>query len=109
MKVKCLTCEELIITGSGHPEGQFPGDEKRSGQKFKKLWSKTWHITLSFLLGVAVTTVVHIILTNHQVRIAAEAICTVFGSDEQECKEGIDDVLNSADNVTQNNVNVKGE
>ena len=83
--------------------------ERKHYPKLKKILSRTWHIALSFLLGVVVTTVVHIILTNHQVRIAAETICTVFGSDEQECKEGIDDVLNSADNVTQNNVNVKGE
>lgn len=77
--------------------------------KLRKFWSKTWHIALSFLLGVAITTVVHIILTNHQVRKTAEAVCTVFGRDEQECKDGIDNVLDMADNVTQNNANVKGE
>lgn len=77
--------------------------------KFRKFWSKTWHIALSFLIGVAITTVVHIILTNHQIRKIAEAVCTVFGSDEQQCKDGIDDVLNMSDNVVQNNTNVKGE
>jgi len=76
--------------------------------KLKRLWNKTWHIALSFLLGVVITTVVHIILTNHQVRKTAEAVCTVFGRDEQECKDGIDNVLDMADNVTQNNANVKG-
>lgn len=39
----------------------------------------------------------------------AETVCTVFGRDEQECKDGIDDVLDMTDNVTQNNTNVKGE
>lgn len=77
--------------------------------KLKKFWSKTWHLALSFLLGVAITTVVHIILTNQQVRKTAEAVCTVFGRDEQECKNGIDDVLDMSDNVVQNNANVKGE
>ena len=70
---------------------------------------KVWHIALSFLLGVAITTVVHVMLSNQKVRTTAEAVCTVFGRDEQECKDGIDDVLDMADNVTQNNTNVKGE
>lgn len=77
--------------------------------KLKKFWSKTWHIVLSFMLGVAITTVVHVTLSNQRVRTTAEAVCTVFGRDEQECKDGIDDVLDMADNVTQNNTNVKGE
>lgn len=77
--------------------------------KLKKFWSKTWHIALSFLLGVAITTAVHVILTNYQVRKTAEAVCTVFGSDERQCKDGIDNVLDMADNVTENNANVKGE
>ena len=76
--------------------------------KLKKFWSKTWHIALSFLLGVAITTVVHIILTSQQVRRTAESVCTVFGRDEQECKDGIDNVLDMADQVTENNANVKG-
>lgn len=83
--------------------------KKKGHQKLKKFWNKTWHIALSFLLGVAITTVVHIILTNHQVRKTAEAVCTVFGREEQECKDGIDDVLDMADQVTENNTNVKGE
>lgn len=61
------------------------------------------------MLGVAITTVVHIMLSNQRVRTTAEAVCVVFGKDEQECKDGIDDVLDMADNVTQNNANVKGE
>lgn len=77
--------------------------------KLKKFWIKTWHIALSFLLGVVITTVVHIILTNHQVRKTAEAVCTVFGRDEQECKDGIDNVLDMAEGVVDNNTNVKGE
>lgn len=85
---------------------EFLPDE--SHPKLKKFWGKTWHIALSFLLGVAITTVVHVVLSNQRVRTTAEAVCTVFGRDEQECKDGIDDVLDMADNVTQNNTNVKG-
>lgn len=83
--------------------------KKKGYSKLKKFWSETWHIALSFLLGVAITTFVHIFVTNHQVVKTAEAVCTVFGRDEQECKDGIGDVLNMVDNVTENNVNVKGE
>lgn len=70
---------------------------------------KAIHIILSFMLGVAITTVVHVILSNQRVITTAEAICTVFGRDEQECKNGIGDVLNMADTVTQNNANVEKE
>ena len=91
-------------------EIQIDAHNKRQRRhKLKKFWRKTWHIALSFLLGVAITTVVHVILSNQKVRTTAEAVCTVFGRDEQECKDGIDDVLDMADNVTQNNANVKGE
>lgn len=83
--------------------------KKKDHSKLKKIWSKVWHIVLSFLLGVVITTVVHIILTNHQVRKTAEAVCTVFGSDEQECKDGIDNVLDMSDEDIQNNMTIKGE
>ena len=83
--------------------------KKKAHPKLKKFWRKTWHIALSFLLGVAITTVVHVVLSNQRVRTTAEAVCTVFGRDEQECKDGIDDVLDMADQVSENNTNVKGE
>lgn len=80
-----------------------------AANKMRRVWGKAWRITLSFLFGVAITTVVHVVLTNHQVRKTAEAVCTVFGSDEGQCKDGIDDALDMADQVTENNTNVKGE
>lgn len=83
-------------------------DKRQRHPKLKKIWHKTWRIALSFLLGVAITTVVHVVLSNQRVRTTAEAVCTVFGRDEQECKDGIDDVLDMADQVTENNTNVKG-
>lgn len=94
---------------TGEIAGPKTSFKKKKHPKLKKLWSKTWHIALSFLLGVAIATAVHIVLTNHQVRKTAEAVCTVFGTDERQCKDGIDDVLDMADQVTDNNTNVKGE
>lgn len=84
-------------------------NKRQHHPKLRQFWRKTWHIALSFILGVAITTVVHVILSDQKIRTAAEVVCAVFGRDEQECKDGIDDVLNSIDNVTQNNVDVKGE
>lgn len=55
--------------------------EKKKHPKFKKLWSKVWHIVLSFVVGVILATIFHIIVSNHQIRKTAEAVCTVFGSD----------------------------
>lgn len=97
------------IEVDGKIAGPKTNFKKKKFQRLKKFWSKTWHIALSFLLGVAITTVVHIILTNHQVRKTAEAVCTVFGSDEKQCKDGIDNVLDMAEGVVDNNTNVKGE
>lgn len=82
---------------------------KKKHPKLKKLWSKAWHIVLSFVIGVILATIFHVIISNHQIRKTAEAVCTVFGSDEQQCKDGIDDVLDMSDNVVQNNTNVKGD
>lgn len=78
-------------------------------KEFKWVWKKIMHILLSFLIGVILATAYHLIVTNRQVRKTAEAICENFGRDEQECKAGIDDVLNMSDNVVDNNINVKGE
>lgn len=64
---------------------------------------------MSFILGVILATIFHIIITNHQVRTTAEAVCDVFGRDAEECKNGIDNVLDMSDAVLDNNVNVKGE
>lgn len=97
------------IEVDGKIAGPKTSFKKKKLQGFKKIWSKVWHIALSFIIGVALATVFHIIVSNHQIRKTAEAVCTVFGSDEQQCKDGIDDVLNMSDNVVQNNTNVKGD
>lgn len=77
--------------------------------RYKLLLKKFLHIIVSFILGVILATIFHIIVTNHQVRTTAEAVCNVFGRDAEECKNGIDNVLDMSDEVLDNNVNVKGE
>lgn len=77
--------------------------------RYNLLLKKLLHIIVSFILGVILATIFHIIITNHQVRTTAEAVCDVFGRDAEECKNGIDNVLNMSDEILDNNVNVKGE
>lgn len=91
-------------------EIQINAWSKRKGhQRLRKLLWKTLHLILTFIFGVALATVYHQLVTNQQVRKTAEAVCDNFGRDAQECKDGIDDVLNMSDNVVQNNTNVKGD
>lgn len=66
--------------------------------------SKVLYFALTFILGVIIASVFHIIIANHRVRTMTEAVCTVFGADEQECKDNIDNVLDIADNEMQNSM-----
>ena len=83
--------------------------KEKDHKKLKWFEHKIIHLIATFIIGVALATVFHVIITNHQVRTTAEAVCNVFGRDAEECKGGIDDVLNMSDNVLDNNINVKGE
>ena len=83
--------------------------KEKDHKKLKWFEHKIIHLIATFILGVALATVFHVVITNHQVRTTAEAVCNVFGRDAEECKGGIDDVLNMSDNVLDNNINVKGE
>lgn len=85
------------------------GGKEKGHKKLKWFEHKIIHLIATFILGVALATIFHVIITNHQVRTTAEAVCNVFGRDAEECKGGIDDVLNMSDNVLDNNINVKGE
>ena len=94
---------------------QVRRDQKKILIKSKiKKWLK-WlgkeilHILLTFIVGVAIATAYHELVTNKSVRSTAERICEVYGRDEQECKDGIDDVLDVSDNEVQNNIEIKGE
>lgn len=74
----------------------------------KWLGKELLHILLTFIVGVAIATVYHNVVTTKSVRSGAEKICTVFGRDEHECKEGIDEVLDMSDEEVQNNINING-
>lgn len=91
-------------------EIQINAWSKRKGhQRLRRLLWKALHLILTFIFGVALATVYHQFVINKQVRKTAEAICENFGRDEQECKSGIDNVLDMSDEVVDNNINVGGE
>ena len=91
-------------------EVQINAWSKRKGhQRLRRVLWKTLHLILTFIFGVTLATVYHQFVMSNQVRETAEVVCENFGRDEQECKDGIDDVLNMSDNVVQNNTNVKGD
>ena len=91
-------------------EIQINAWSKRKGhQRLRRVSRKILHLILTFVFGVALATVYHQFVMNKQVRKTAEAVCENFGRDEQECKAGIDNVLDMSDEVVDNNINVGGE
>ena len=91
-------------------EIQIHAWSKRKGhQRLRRVSRKILHLILTFVFGVALATVYHQFVMNKQVRKTAEAVCENFGRDEQECKAGIDNVLDMSDNEVQNNIEIKGE
>lgn len=82
---------------------------KRKGhQRLRRLGKEVLHILLTFAVGVAIATLYHELVTSKSIRSGAEKICTLYGKDEEECKQNIDSVLNMSDDVVDNNINVKG-
>lgn len=89
---------------------QIDAWSKRKGhQRLRWLGREVGHILLTFVVGVAIATVYHELVTNKAVISAAERICTLYGRDEQECKNNISTALNMSDNDVQNNLIIKGE
>lgn len=87
-------------------------NKKKEGEKkpIKLKWfeHKVIHLIATFILGVALATAYHLIVTNNQVITTAERVCDAFGRDAEECRNGISDVLNMSDNEVQNNINING-
>lgn len=82
---------------------------KREGhQRLRWLGKEVLHILLTFVIGVAIATLYHELITNKNFRSTIERVCTLYGRDEQECKDGIDDILDESDGVVDNNLNIKG-
>lgn len=77
--------------------------------KFKWLGKEILHILLTFIVGLIIATAYHMFIMNKNVRSTAERVCEVYGRDEQECKDGIDELLDMSDNIVDNNINVEGE
>lgn len=90
-------------------EIQINAWSKRKGhQRLRRLLWKALHLILTFIFGAALATVYHQFVTNTQVRNIAESVCENFGRDEQECKNGIDNLLDESDEEVQNSVNISG-
>ena len=81
-------------------------DKRKGHQRLRAIGRKTLHLLVTFILGVALATIYHQLIMNKQVRSGAEKICAVFGRDAEECKNGIDDVLDMSDDEVQNNINI---
>ena len=60
------------------------------------------------MVGVSIATLYHELITNHNVKSAAERICVLYGRDEAECKANIDEALEMSDDEVQNNINING-
>lgn len=91
-------------------EKQIDAWDRRKGHKrLRWLGREILHILLTFAVGVAIATLYHELITNKSIRSGAERICTLYGRDENECKQNIDTVLDMSDDEVQNNINIKGE
>lgn len=83
--------------------------KRKAHPRLRWLGREVFRILLTFIVGVMIATIYHQLVTNKSVRSSLESICAIYGKDEQECKAGIDDVLDESDGVVDNNLNVKGE
>lgn len=86
----------------------YAWNKRKGHQRLRWLGKEVLHILLTFAVGVAIATLYHELVTSKSIRSGAERICTLYGKDEEECKQNIDSVLNMSDAVLDNNVNVKG-
>ena len=83
-------------------------DKRKAHPRLRWLGKEILHILLTFIVGVAIATVYHELVTTKSIRNGAEKICTLFGRDEEECKNNIDTVLDMSDDEVQNNINING-
>lgn len=81
---------------------------RKGHQRLRWLGREIFHILLTFVVGVAIATLYHELIINKKFRSGIENICTLYGKDEQECKDNIDAVLDMSDEEVQNNINING-
>lgn len=83
--------------------------KRKAHPRLRWLGREVLHILLTFTIGVIIASAYNWLVTNKSVISTAEQVCSIYGRDEQECKDGIDNILNESENVLDNNLNVKGE
>ena len=84
------------------------GKKRLRHPKLRWLGKKALHLLITFVLGVAIATIYHEIVSSNNVRSAAERVCVLYGKNESECKSNIDNVLEMSDDEVQNNINING-
>lgn len=83
--------------------------KRKAHRRIRWIMREILHIFLTFVVGVAIATLYHELITNKAIRSGAEKICVIYGKDEAECKANIDAVLDMSDEEVQNNINISGE
>ena len=83
--------------------------KRKTHPRLRWLGREILHILLTFVVGVAIATLYHEIITNKNVRSAAERICILYGRDAGECRANIDSALDMSDEEVQNNISIDGE
>lgn len=81
---------------------------RKAHPKLRWLGRELLHILLTFVVGVAIATAYHELVTSKEVHKAAERVCMLYGQDVGKCKDGIDEVLDMSDEEIQNNINING-
>ena len=84
-------------------------DKRKGHRRLRWLGREVLHILITFIVGVSIAMLYHELITNKVVRSGAERICTLYGRDEQECKNNIDEALDMSDAEVDNNINIGGE
>ena len=84
-------------------------DKRKGHRRLRWLGREVLHILITFIVGVSIAMLYHELITNKVVRSGAERICVLYGRDEQECKNNIDEALDMSDEEVDNNINIGGE
>ena len=83
--------------------------KRKAHPRLRWLGMEILHIILTFVVGVSIAMLYHELITNKNVRSAAERICILYGRDADECKANIDEALDMSDEEVDNNINIGGE
>lgn len=87
----------------------YAWNKRKGHQRLRWLGKEVLHILITFVVGVSIAMLYHELVTSKVMRSGAEKICTLYGRDENECKQNIDSALDMSDEEVQNNINIGGE